>query len=101
LGEIDVLTPEKMLGVVLRLWQETGWTFVLITRSVEEALLVGQRLIVMAPRLGRNNRDHDLPFAEMGAGDDLRRSGSTRRLRRRGTRSSRRSGTSKKRSSGR
>ena len=58
--------------MVLWLWQETGWTIILITHSIEKALRVGQRLIVMAPRPGRNNRDHALPFAEMGAGGDLR-----------------------------
>ncbi|MDA3857203.1 MAG: ABC transporter ATP-binding protein [Roseovarius sp.] len=72
LGALDALTREKMQGLVLKLWKETGKTIVLITHSVEEALLLGERLLVMAPRPGRIHKEYRLPFAEMGVGQDLR-----------------------------
>ena len=72
LGALDALTREKMQGLVLKLWKETGKTIILITHSVEEALLLGERLIVMAPRPGRIHKEYNLPFAEMGVGQDLR-----------------------------
>ena len=72
LGALDALTSEKMQGLVLKLWKETGKTIILITHSVEEALLLGERLLVMAPRPGRIHKEYRLPFAEMGVGQDLR-----------------------------
>ena len=72
LGALDALTREKMQGLVLKLWKETGKTIILITHSVEEALLLGERLIVMAPRPGRIHKEYRLPFAEMGVNKDLR-----------------------------
>ena len=72
LGALDALTREKMQSLVLKLWRETGKTIVLITHSVEEALLLGERLIVMAPRPGRIHTEYRLPFAELGVDADLR-----------------------------
>ena len=72
LGALDALTREKMQGLVLELWKETGKTIVLITHSVEEALLLGERLLVMAPRPGRIHKEYNLPFAEQGVNADLR-----------------------------
>jgi taurine transport system ATP-binding protein len=72
LGALDALTREKMQGLVLKLWKGTGKTIILITHSVEEALLLGERLVVMAPRPGRIHKEYHLPFAKIGVDTDLR-----------------------------
>lgn len=69
LGALDALTREKMQGLILKLWKETGKTIILITHSVEEALLLGERLLVMAPRPGHIHKEYKLPFAESVSSD--------------------------------
>lgn len=72
LGALDALTREKMQSLILELWKETGKTIILVTHSVEEALYLGDRLFVMAPRPGRVDQDYSLPFAEQGLSMDAR-----------------------------
>jgi len=72
LGALDALTREKMQELILKLWKETGKTIILITHSVEEALLLGERLLVMAPRPGRIHKSYNLPFADMAIDKPLR-----------------------------
>jgi len=72
LGALDALTREKLQSLVLKIWKETGKTIILNTHSVEEALLLGERLYVMAPSPGRLHKEYTLPFATMGLTGDLR-----------------------------
>lgn len=72
LGALDALTRQKMQGLILKLWKETGKTIILITHSVEEALYLGERLFVMEPRPGRLLKEYNLPFAEQALTENPR-----------------------------
>ncbi len=72
LGALDALTREKMQNLILKLWDETGKSIMLITHSVEEALYLGGRVIVMAPRPGRILEDMSTPFAKRGLTEEAR-----------------------------
>jgi NitT/TauT family transport system ATP-binding protein len=62
-GALDALTRSALQGSLVELWQETGKTILFITHSVDEALFLAERVIVMAPRPGTVALDRrvDLP----------------------------------------
>jgi len=72
LGALDALTREKMQELILKLWKKTGKTILLITHAVEEALFLGERLFVLAPRPGRIVQEYRHPFADQGLEEDPR-----------------------------
>ncbi|MDI6692108.1 MAG: ABC transporter ATP-binding protein [Anaerosomatales bacterium] len=53
LSALDALTREDLQGLLFELWQQRGHTQVLVTHSIEEAVLLGRRIVVMTPRPGR------------------------------------------------
>ncbi len=64
LGKLDSLTRLTMQGEITRLWQQRGFTVLMVTHDVEEALLMAQRVIVFSDRPARIRADlHvDLPY---------------------------------------
>lgn len=72
LGALDALTREKMQGLILELWDRTRKTIIMVTHSVEEAILLGDVVFVMAPRPGRIEKRYELPFARRALTEDTR-----------------------------
>jgi NitT/TauT family transport system ATP-binding protein len=52
-GALDALTRETMQDELLRLWQATRKTVVMVTHDVNEAVYLSERVLVMSQRPGR------------------------------------------------
>ena len=62
-GALDAFTRDRLHGELETIWSETRKTIIFVTHNVREAIALGDRVIVFAPRPGRIVRDFkiDLP----------------------------------------
>jgi NitT/TauT family transport system ATP-binding protein len=61
-GALDVQTKEDMQLFLRRVWRDTGTTVVMVTHDVEEAVFLGQRVVVLACNPGRIAADLTVPL---------------------------------------
>jgi NitT/TauT family transport system ATP-binding protein len=61
-GALDVQTKEDMQLFIRRLWRDTGTTVLMVTHDVEEAVFLGQRVVVLACDPGRVAADLPVPL---------------------------------------
>jgi NitT/TauT family transport system ATP-binding protein len=50
---LDALTRRRMQEELLALWDDVRFTLLFVTHSIEEALLVGNRILLLSPHPGR------------------------------------------------
>ena len=80
-GALDLQIRESMQDFLHKLWQRTGLTVLLITHDVEEALVLAQRVHVLAPNPGRIVRSLEVDLNKSDL-DQLRLSSNFLALRR-------------------
>ncbi len=68
-GALDAQTREVMHDLILFVFHLEKPTIVFVTHDVEEAIYLGQRVVVMAPRPGRIDSIHEVPLPEMRTQD--------------------------------
>ncbi len=56
---LDALTRRAMQQELLALWEQLRFTVLFVTHSIEEAILVGSRLLVLSPHPGRVRAELD------------------------------------------
>jgi NitT/TauT family transport system ATP-binding protein len=56
---LDALTRQQMQGELISLWREIGFSLLFVTHSIEEAIIVGSRIVVLSPHPGRVRAEID------------------------------------------
>ncbi|TNC11939.1 ABC transporter ATP-binding protein [Methylobacterium terricola] len=62
-GALDALTRRTLQDELLRIWAEYRKTIVFVTHSIEEAIYLADRIVVLTYRPGRMKRDLIVPLA--------------------------------------
>ena len=73
LGALDAFTRMNMQDEILRLWQTSNHIVLMVTHDIDEAIYLGTRIIVMAPRPGRIRADlkNDMPYPRIRTSDEF------------------------------
>ena len=61
-GALDALTREKLQQELLEIWERTKVTVIFVTHSVEEAVVLSDRIVVMTAGPGRVENDAVVPL---------------------------------------
>jgi NitT/TauT family transport system ATP-binding protein len=66
---LDALTRRKMQDELLRLWEDTKFTVLFVTHSIEEAIRIGTRILLLSPHPGEVKAElNSIPPDQLGTG---------------------------------
>ena len=66
-ASLDALTRKEMQEGLLRLWSETKFSLVFVTHSIDEALILGSKIVMLSERPGRVADTIDSPLENAAA----------------------------------
>lgn len=69
-GALDALTRERLQKEMRNIWRSTGKTFLFITHSIDEAVFLGSRVLVMSARPGHIVLDETSLLTGRGDAED-------------------------------
>ncbi len=72
---LDALTRRKMQEELLRLWEDVRFTVLFVTHSIEEAIIIGNRILVLSPHPGQVRAElnaHEYDHTCLGGEDFMR-----------------------------
>ena len=64
---LDALTRRKMQDELLQLWEDTRFTVLFVTHSIEEAIRIGTRILLLSPHPGQVKAElNSIPTEQLG-----------------------------------
>ena len=63
---LDALTRRQMQDELLHLWEQLRFTMLFVTHSIEEAIIVGSRILILSPHPGRVRAELDAESLRYG-----------------------------------
>jgi NitT/TauT family transport system ATP-binding protein len=70
---LDARTRFDLEDVLLSMWERTGTTLLLVTHSIEEAVYLSDRIVLLSPRPGRVSQIIEPKIDRSASPDEIRR----------------------------
>jgi NitT/TauT family transport system ATP-binding protein len=64
-ASLDALTRQEMQEELLALWAETRFTLVFVTHSIDEAITLGTRIVLLSPHPGRVEQEMTVDWSKI------------------------------------